>query len=300
MTHRRENMDKQKLIALAEELLQEKDISKRGEDLLFLKRQYKYLADRDEESFYEKQMTEKFNALFEELAKKEPKLNQSVAEEKREIISLAKKLLERKDILKASKELDSLNLSFKKAGRSSKELDDELFEEFRAIKNEFFAKKRAYFDELDKSNAEKVLKKKDIISRAKDAINIKSGKEANEKMEALLEEWKAVGYSGKEDDALWAEFSAVRKEFNAKKKERHAEMLKLFEERAAKKEELIKSMKKLIADSDFSKEELQKVKDLRNEFNRTGFAGKEKEEDLQARFDEAVKKYFDDKKFYTF
>lgn len=293
-------MNKQRLIELAEELLNESDLSKRSEDLLYLKRQYKFLANKDEESYYEKQLTERFNALFEELAKKEPKLNQSSLDEKREIISLAKKLLERKDILKASKELDNLNLSFKKAGRTTKELDDELFEEFRAIKNEFFAKKRAYFEELDKTNAEKIAKKKDIISRAKEVVNIKNGKQANEKMEALLEEWKSVGYSGKEDDALWAEFSAARKEFNAKKKERHVEMQKLFEQRAEKKEELIKTMKKILADSDFSKEEVQKVKDLRNEFNKVGFAGKEKDDDLYARFDEVVRKYFDEKKFYTF
>ena len=293
-------MNKQRLIELAEELLKEKDLSRRSEDLLYLKRQYKFLADRDEDSFYEKQLTERFNALFEELAKKEPKLNQSSADEKREIISLAKKLLERKDILKASKELDDLSLSFKRAGRSSKELDDQLFEEFRAVKNEFFARKRLYFEELEKLNAERVAKKKDIISRAKEVINIKSAKEANEKMDALVEEWKAVGYSGKQDDALWAEFSATRKEFNAKKKERHAEMQKLFEERATKKEELIKTMKKLLADSDFSKEEVQKVKELRNEFNKVGFAGKEKDDDLYARFDEVVKKYFEEKKFYTF
>lgn len=293
-------MNKQRLIELAEELLKENDLSKRSEDLLYLKRQYKFLANKDEESYYEKQLTERFNSLFEELAKKEPKLNQSSLDEKREIISLAKKLLERKDILKASKELDNLNLSFKKAGRTTKELDDELFEEFKAVKNEFFAKKRAYFEELGKTNAEKIAKKKDIISRAKEVVNIKNGKQANEKMEALLEEWKSVGYSGKEDDALWAEFSAARKEFNAKKKERHVEMQKLFEQRAEKKEELIKTMKKLLADSDFSKEEVQKVKDLRNEFNKVGFAGKEKDDDLYARFDEVVKKYFDEKKFYTF
>jgi len=293
-------MDKRRLIELTEELLNEKDLSKRGEDLIFLKRQYKYLANKDEESFYEKQLTDKFNALFEELAKKEPKLNQSVAEEKKEIIELAKKLLERKDIVKASRELDDLSLSFKKAGRSTQEIDDKLFEEFKVVKNEFYARKKAYFDELEKSNADKKSKKKDIISRAKEVINIKNAKEANEEMDALLEEWKKVGYSGKEDDELWHEFSQVRKEFNAKKKERHVEMQKLFEQRATKKEELIKTMKKLVADSDFSKEELQKVKDLRNEFNRVGFAGSEKNDELQARFDEAVKKYFDDKKFYTF
>ena len=115
-----------------------------------------------------------------------------------------------------------------------------------------------------------------------------------------MEEWKAVGYSGKEDNALWEEFSSVRKEFNKQKREHHHEIQQLFVERAAKKEELIKVMKKLLADSDFSKEEVQNVRDLKNEFNRVGFTGKEKDEELNAEFDKVVKKYYEDKKFYSF
>ena len=293
-------MDKQRLIALAEELLKEKDLSSRLEDLLFLKRQYKYLADKDEETYYEIQLTAKFNALFEELAKKEPKLNQSAYDEKKEIIEAAKKLLERKDIVKADKELSSLNLSFKKAGRCSKEQDEELNAEFSKIKHEFYEKKHAYFDELGKNNAEKQGKKKELIEKAKALLDVKNIRESNEKMNALVEEWKQVGYSGREDENLWKEFSQVRKEFNAKKKERHGEIQKQFEERATRKEELIKEMKKLLADSDFSKEELQRVKELRNKFNSIGFAGKEKDDELYKRFDEVVKKYFEEKKFYTF
>lgn len=293
-------MNKQKLIELAEELLKEEDLSKRGEDLIFLKRQYKSLANHDEESFYEKQLTEKFNTLFEELAKKEPKLSQSTYDEKKEIIELARKILEREDVIKASRDLDNLTLSFKKAGRCSKEQDDELWAEFKAVTSEFNAKKRAYFEEVNKLNAEKKAKKEDIISRAKELLVIRNNKEANEKMDALFEEWKAVGYSGRDDEALWKEFSAVRKEFQIKKREHHQELLKTFEERAEKKEAMIKEAKKILADSDFSPEEVQKVKALRGEFNRIGFAGKEKDEELYQRFDEVIKKYFEEKKFYTF
>ena len=292
-------MDKQRLIELAEELLKLDNLDKRREDLLFLKRQYKILLVRDEESFYEKQLTDKFNALYEELAKKEPKLNQSTFDEKKEIIELVKKLVERKDIVKASKEFDSLTLSFKKAGRCSKEQDDELWAEFREARDAFVDKKRAHFEELDKSNAEKKAKKEDIIVRAKGLLNIKSLRESNEKMDALMEEWKAVGYAGKEDEALWKEFSTVRKEFNQKKREHHGELLKLFEERAAKKEEMIKSAKKLLADSDFSDEEVKKVRSMQKEFDKIGFAGKDKDDDLYARFNEVIKKYFEEKKFYT-
>ena len=292
-------MDKQRLIELANELLQDEDLSKRGEDLLFLKREYKYISQREEETFYEKQLNEKFMSLYEELAKKEPKLSQSSYEEKKEIIALAKKLVERKDILKANKELDSLSESYRKAGRCSKEQDEELNAEFKAVKDAFYANKRAHFAELDKSNAERKAKKQDIISRANELLDIKNIKESNEKMDALMEEWKAVGYAGKEDEALWQEFSAVRKQFNAKKKERHAEMQKLFEDRASKKEELILEAKKLLADSDFSEEEGKRVRDLKDRFNKVGFAGKEKDDDLYARFNAVMKQYYEDKKFYT-
>lgn len=292
-------MDKQRLIDLAKELLALEKLEERMDDLLFLKRQYKFLADRDEDTFYEKQLTMQFVTLYEELAKKEPKLSQSTYDEKKEIIALAKKLLDRKDYAKASKEFDSLNLSFKKAGRCSKEQDDELWAEFRAVKDEFNSKKRAYYEELDKSNAEKKAKKEDIIQRAKELLNIKNIRESNEKMDALMEEWKAVGYAGKEDEALWKEFSSVRKDFNQKKREHHVELIKLFQERAAKKEEMILALKKLVADSDFSDEEVKKVRNMQKDFDKIGFAGKEKEEELQARFNELVKKYFEEKKFYT-
>ena len=293
-------MDKQRLISLIEELLKEENLDKRADDLLYLKRQYKVLINREEETFYEKQQTNRVIELYDELAKKAPKLNQSAYDEKKEIIELARKLVDRKDVVNANRDLDKYSLAFKHAGRCSNEQEEELRADFNKVKHEFIEKKNAYFNELAASNAEKISKKKDIIERTKQLLNIKNIKESNDKMNALMEEWKTVGYSGKEDNALWEEFSSVRKEFNKQKREHHHEIQQLFVERATKKEELIKVMKKLLADSDFSKEEVQKVKDLKNEFNRVGFTGKEKDEELNAEFDKVVKKYYEDKKFYSF
>ena len=292
-------MDKQKLIKLAEELLKAENLENRTEDLLFLKRQHRMLMQREENTFYEKQLTDRFNELFEELSKKEPKLSQSPYEEKKQIIELAKKLLDRKDVVKAAREMDELQLSFKKAGRCSREQDDELWAEFRAVKDEFNKKKRAYFEELEKSNSEKRAKKEDIIERAKALLVIKNLREANEKMEALMNEWKQVGYAGKEDEALWKKFSEVRKEFNQKKKEYHSEIVKQFAERKAKKEELISEAKKLVANAEFTDEELKTIKDLRTRYNKIGFAGKEVDDELNMKFDAVIKQYFEEKKFYT-
>ncbi|MBQ6731374.1 MAG: DUF349 domain-containing protein [Bacilli bacterium] len=292
-------MNKQELIALTKELLEEENLDERVHDLQVLKREYKYYLGRDEDSFYEQEETDKFIALFNELAKREPKLLSSAYDEKKKIIEAARKLLDKKEILAANRELDKLSEDFKKAGRcNTKEQDDELWNEFRQVKDEFYAKKRAFFEELDKANAEKRAKKEDIIERAKEVINIENVRDANDKMNALRKEWKEVGYSGKGDEHLWKDFAKVMDDFQEKKKERHGEMLKLFEERANKKEELIKQARILLANSEFTDEEVVKVKNLRNEYKAIGFAGKEKDDELYQRFNEIIQKYFDEMKFY--
>ena len=292
-------MNKQELIQLAKELLEEENLDNRESDLQLLKREYKYLLGRDEDSYAEQEQTDKFVSLFNELAKRDPKLLASPYDEKKKIIEAARKLLDKKEILVANKELDKLSDDFRKAGRSgTKEQDDELWNEFRQVKDEFYAKKRAFFEELDKSNSEKRAKKEDIIERAKKVIEIDNIRDANAQMDELRKEWKEVGYSGKGDESLWKDFAKVMDEFNEKKKERHGEMLKLFEERAAKKEELIKKAKVLLANSEFTDEEVEKVKGLRGEYKAIGFAGKEKDDDLYQRFNEVIQKYFEEMKFY--
>ena len=285
-------MTKQEFIALVKELLAEENLDDRNQDLQLVRREYKYIVNRDEETFFDQDETNKAVALFNELAKKEPKLLVSPLEEKKAIIEQARKLLDKKEILAANRELDKLNNDFRKVGRAgNKEQDDELWNEFRQIKDEFYAKKRAFFEELDKANEEKRAKKENIIERAKDIVNnIKDIRESNAQMDALRKEWKEVGYSGKGDEHLWKDFTKVMDEFQEKKKERHGEMLKLFEERAAKKEELIKKARILLANSEFTDEEIEKVKALRGEYKAVGFAGKDKDDDLYQRFNEVIQK----------
>ena len=293
-------MTKQEFIALAKELLEEENLDNRSQDLQLLRREFKYIANRDEENYLDQEETNKVIAIYNELVKKEPKLLVSPYDEKKAIIEKARKLLDKKEIIAANRELDRLSDEFRKAGRANtKEQDDELWNEFRQVKDEFYAKKRAFFEELDKANAEKKAKKENIIERAKEIVNnVENIREANAQMDALRKEWKEVGYSGKGDEYLWKDFAKVMDEFQEKKKERHGEMLKLFEERAAKKEELIKKARILLANSEFTDEEIEKVKALRGEYKAIGFAGKDKDDDLYQRFNEVIQKYFEEMKFY--
>ena len=158
-------MTKQEFIALAKELLEEENLDNRSQDLQLLRREFKYIANRDEENYLDQEETNKVIAIYNELVKKEPKLLVSPYDEKKAIIEKARKLLDKKEIIAANRELDRLSDEFRKAGRANtKEQDDELWNEFRQVKDEFYAKKRAFFEELDKANAEKKAKKENISS----------------------------------------------------------------------------------------------------------------------------------------
>ena len=129
-------MTKQEFIALAKELLEEDNLDSRFEDLQLLRREFRYITNREEETFFDQDETNKVIAIYSELTKKEPRLLISPYEEKKRIIESAKKLLDKKEVIPANRELDKLSDDFKKAGRcSSKEQDDELWQEFRNVKD---------------------------------------------------------------------------------------------------------------------------------------------------------------------
>lgn len=292
-------MRKEELTALAKELLDLEDLSTRKEDLLLLKREFKRLNGRDDENFYEKQLTEAFFEVYDALAKKEPFLNASSYDYKKVIIEKTKKLLENPNIKTVLKEYDALFLEFKHAGKCSEAQDNELFGEMREIKEALTKKVNEHYASQREMFSSRIEAKKALIEQAKQIVKMDHIKQASEKFDALIEEWKKVGFAGKEhDEELWNELSSFRKELSKKRKAYYEGLQDVFKERANKKEELIKLVKKITADAYFENDEIKQIKDIQNQFKKIGFAGKECDEALNQEFNEACKKYFEEMKFY--
>lgn len=293
-------MKKEELINLAKELYEIENIDERKQDLLFLKREYFRINNKEDETFYEKALTNEFNLYFEKLAEKYPELSKSALEEKREIIVKARNLIEKNDNFKnLNKEINTLFIEFKHLPKCSKEQDDEMFDEFKEIKIQANKKIDTHFKEIKASFENRKIKKEEIISKAKKLLESKNMKDAGKEMDILFEEWKKVGFAGKEiDDALWKEFSEVRKEFFTKRKQYFENMKIVIEERANKKQELIKKIKYITSEAYFTPEEIKQIKDIQKEFNDIGFAGKEKDQELYEQMQGAIRKYFEEMKFY--
>lgn len=293
-------MRKEELIKLAKELSEQEDLKGREDDLFFLKREFNRLSNIEEETFHDKLLTEEFNKYYFLLASRVSELSRSSLEDKKEIIKKAKALLEdEKGIRNLNKEFSTLFIDLKHLPKCSKEEDDAIFSEFKSLKEQASAKVDTYYSNLKQSFIDKKAKKENIIKEAKENLKISNVREATNKMNALMEEWKATGFAGKDvDESLWNEFKAVRAEFNEARKTRLIELEKEFEEKAIKKEEIIKKIKYITSEAYFTPEEIKQIKDLEREFKGIGFSGKEKDQVLWEGLQAAIKKYYEEMKFY--
>ena len=169
---------------------------------------------------------------------------------------------------------------------------------FREIEDEFYAKRKEYFDTIDERRAESKAKKEALIEEAKGLlVKVTNWKAVGDKMEDLFNQWRAAGSSGREfDDALWEEFKELRTKFFEGRRS-------FFEERNAqwnaskeKKRALIEEAKEITATADYGRDNTDRMKELDKEWKSAGFSGKADNDRLWDEFTEAKEAFWDAKR----
>ncbi len=292
----------EKGIELKNELVTKaKEIAEKAENATFqeindLKRKWKKASSEDE-SLAEKELNDKFDSLMSTISSKAGELSTSVEEKKNAIIAEAKEI-STKNYKEATTKMAELMDRWKAAGRCG-EKDDELWAEFKAVRDEFFTNKKAYFDNLKESFVKNKEEKEKIIEEAVKANELTNFKEIGTKMDELMEKWKQIGTAGREfEDELWNKFSEQRKTFYKNRKEYYKSMKETYAERTEKKKAIIAEAKQYLARSEFSEDEINSVKELRTKWKEVGSAGKENEDTLWEEFNGIVNKYYDNMRFY--
>lgn len=208
--------EKKAIIEKAKILLDTKNFKKASEEMDSLFNDFKHTGRSSKEEddalwsefraikneFYEKR-----KAYYKELDAKKS----GAKEKKLQIIEEAKKLLEEENFKNANIKMTNLLEAWKQAGFASKEDNDALWEEFKTIRNEFFSKRREYVASMKQTYSERVAKKEEIIKKARIALaNSTFTKEEIDSVKALRDEWKAIGFAGKDhDDNLWNVFQTI-------------------------------------------------------------------------------------------
>ncbi len=261
--------DKQKLIAEAEKLAESTEWKKTQRAFRDLQDAWNEIEDAGAEDRDLRKQFESFRKSFDEKRQNYfAHLDEAHAEseaKKTELIEKTKAALaEVKNWKAASDKMTQFMNEWKAAGSSGKDKDDELWGQFKALRDEFYQKRSEFYDARTEGFRKAAEAKKAIIEEAKAILEKNDfGKAAADTMRNLDVRWKEAGYAGKDsNDSLWDEFKAVKNKFWDAK---HENMQQFFKDTIAKKQNQITEVRaeiNALEEQQFETEDFTRIRGL--------------------------------------
>lgn len=245
------------------------------------------------ESAYEESLRKQFDEVLDVFYAKQKEALKDVVTAKEELIKKAEALVDSKDLNKATNEINALFDEWKKLGYTDKKTDDELWAKFNTARQSFYDNRHELREQMAAKMQDAVKVKEELITKAEELADSTSWKKTTEAMDALMEEWKAAGYAGKEhNDELWDKFRAARKKFYDARSDFYAKQNAEFAEKVKSKQELIEKAKAIVEENAYSRENSDKLKELSAAWKEVGFSGRDKEEKLWNEFKGTLDTYY--------
>ena len=245
------------------------------------------------ESAYEESLRKQFDEVLDVFYAKQKEALKDVVTAKEELIKKAEDLVDSKDLNKATNEINALFDEWKKLGYTDKKTDDELWAKFNTARQSFYDNRHELREQMAAKMQDAVKVKEELITKAEELADSTSWKKTTKAMDALMEEWKAAGYAGKEhNDELWDKFRAARKKFYDARSDFYAKQNAEFAEKVKSKQELIEKAKAIVEQNAYSRENSDKLKELSAAWKEVGFSGRDKEEKLWNEFKGTLDTYY--------
>ncbi|WP_395768202.1 DUF349 domain-containing protein [Aquirufa sp.] len=201
---------KTKVIQLASEI---NDVQNKGSYLTKVVQMKAYLADFDGLGDFE--------PLFKQLDSLEVFLRDLIQnnqiknlEIKRALIEDAKLVASQEDVLKATEDLMDLKLKWVKTGPVDKKYQDSLSESFQEVLDNFFLRRRSYFEDKNKQIDEKIALLQGFIDSVHQLRKAEDLDDSIIKVKELQKEWKnVIGLPPKKQSMLWKNFKKANDMF---------------------------------------------------------------------------------------
>lgn len=221
---------------------------------------------------------------------------------KRNLIEQVKALQELEDVVDADRRLTQLRGEWRETGPVSKELREEIWEEFNAVSavvrkrhQEFFEARKAE-EKANEDAKTKLCEEMEAIDVA-ELKSFTAWEEATEKVKDIQARWKELGFaSRKANTALYSRFRAKCDEFFAAKSEYTKRTREDLQKNLAKKTELCEKAEALRDQDVDLKTALDTVVKLQAEWKTIGGVGKKYSDEIWKRFTEACNYFFDERK----
>lgn len=246
----RHNLEKkERIIARAEELLNEADIVKAFRELQDLHKLWKEdigpVSREHREDVWNrfsaitKQMHDKREGLSEEIRARET----ANLDKKKDIITQIAALADDKQAghsgwQKQVEKVEALRNEFFAAGKVPSEVNEQTWQEFKTAVRNFNSVKNAFYKDIKKEQQDNLTRKQALVAKANALKDTEDFAGTTPLMKQIQEEWKTIGHVPRKfSDTIWKEFKdACNQYFERLKANRNAadpEELEAFEKKKA-------------------------------------------------------------------
>lgn len=200
---------------------------------------------------------------------------------KKSILYEARTLMKERgyDPSKVDSILSSYNIIYSMNTPKERELD----EQYRKLKERNDNNKLYYQENARKKYA--------LVSEAQSLSYSTDWKSTSQRMKAMMEEWKSIGYAGMENDRLWEAFNSARQKFFDNQDRHFQEVKSEHEQRKAQKQSLIHEAESAAYSSEW-KATNALMDDLMTRWKAVGSAGKDNDDRLWSAFQSARNRYY--------
>ena len=218
---------------------------------------------------------------------------------KKELIQQAQTLLDTsvnfnsiKEWEDQTKELLVLQKNWKSVGIGAKKENEQVWQEFRGVCDQFFAQKKNYFESLREESKEFINRKQKLIEKAIELQNSTDWKDTAAELIRLQKEWKNIGHAGQRmEQKLWKDFRAASDVFFNNRQAYFEEKDKENEVNLVAKNEVIESIKNWAASENRS-QNLNDLKDFASKFNAIGQVPLKYKDDVYKAFKSALDSHY--------
>jgi len=182
---------------------------------------------------------------------------------------------------------------WKSIGFAPRKNNVKVFERFRAACDVFFKKKSDFYKSIKETMDINLEKKRALCEQAEALKESQDWKETTDRLIALQKEWKTIGpVSRKHSDVIWKRFIGACDYFFEQKNTHFSSQKTEEVDNLKKKKEIIEKINTIDVNLP-SAEAIAIIRDLINEWNKTGFVPFREKDRIHKEYRKAVDKHFD-------
>jgi hypothetical protein len=319
------DMDREQLVALLEETVQNQDVNEIKSKVALIKVAYLALANKDRQEMYQNAaaseeaenfeivdpLEDRYKAAFgiykqnkTRFTEDQEKVKIQNLEAKKEILEKLKVLISSEETLKKTyDEFKALQEEWKGIGMVPKAEAQGIWQNYHFLIEKFFDKVKINKELKDLDLRKNLERKIELCEKAEELVLENSISQAFKKLQELHEEWKEVGPVAQDKrEEVWDRFKTATEKINDRRHEFYKQVQGEFEANYAAKVVLCEKAEQLVA-TEFSsikqwQDSTQQVNDLLKMWKSVGQAPQKLNNEIWNRFKTQLDLYFSNKKEY--